>query len=121
LYTSKLVAGDVTGLAALVAVNATRGISNPVVADEMSNIADAAGAVPNELMPTFCDSAAWQIASDNIIRKETLLMVLSIITIDLVGFMAWSFNDTKNGLRRLPYVSRNMIWIRSGIRVNPSL
>jgi len=86
LYTNKLVAGEVTGLAEFVAVNTTRGIRSPDVVETISSIADGAGVAPFELIPTFCDNAALQTASEIIRRKESFFIVLSVI-IELVGFM----------------------------------
>jgi hypothetical protein len=81
LYTSKLVAGAVTGLAEFVALNAKRGISRPELDETISSIAEAAGVAPLELIPTFCDSAAWQTTSVVITRKESFFMVLSVFTL----------------------------------------
>jgi hypothetical protein len=54
LYTNKLVARLVIGVAEPVAVKATRGVSNPLSVLLMSNIADASGDDPVAFIPTFC-------------------------------------------------------------------
>jgi hypothetical protein len=46
LYTSKPVAGDVMVTTSVVEIKLTRGINNPLFADDTSNIADALAAAP---------------------------------------------------------------------------
>ena len=94
-------AGEVIGPAALVAVKATRGISSPVVVDAMSSIADATGAAPVELIPTFCDNAIWQMASDIIRNNESFFMVLSNFDPDF-GRISCIVYGTKDGIHLLP-------------------
>lgn len=58
LYTSNDVAIPAPiGALLVVCVNAIRGIKKPLSVDETSSIADALGAAPVALMPTFCACA----------------------------------------------------------------
>ena len=58
LYTSKLVAGEVTGAARVASEIDILGINNPWLVADIYKMADCAGVAPLVLMPTFCPVAA---------------------------------------------------------------
>ena len=70
LYTNKLVAGVGMVAASVSELNATRGMSTPLLVKLTSSPADTLGEAPVALMPKFCDSARFTeqeliIASNN--------------------------------------------------------
>jgi hypothetical protein len=76
LYTNRLVAGDVTGVAAFVAVKAIRGINNPEFVDAMSSIAEEAGSAPVAFIPILCASVVWITTMHNMRTSNDFFMVM---------------------------------------------
>src|SRR5687768_8541105 len=85
------------GPAAFVAVNDTRGISKPLLVEDTSNIADASGVAPVELIPTFCAN-----------NPNEAVAVRRVITANLLNEFIFSFFSgsgdklSENDIQRCP-------------------
>jgi hypothetical protein len=74
LYTSKPIAGEVTGVAAFMAVSATRGGRNPLLVNLTSNPAEGSGWLPSVLKAP-CENAMLQLSSSIQIKKVSFFIL----------------------------------------------